>query len=109
MRVRSRFADYEEIPFSRFSSAPRTAAEREEEGEGEGQGWMTVVGGEREKELSEAGLDNEWVELANPRSRKKVEEVVGSDEMGLNGDNMMIAEVDINTKGGWQIISNSTK
>lgn len=46
--------------------------------------------------------EREWVELDRPKNAKEIE------ESGLNGDNMMIAEVDINTKG-WQIVANIAK
>jgi hypothetical protein len=47
--------------------------------------------------------EQEWVEIERPK------EVSLPEESGLNGDNMMIAEVDINAKGSWQIVANTTQ
>lgn len=45
----------------------------------------------------------QWVELEQPKDGNVIE----IEDSGLNGDNMFIAEVDINTKG-WQIVANTT-
>lgn len=89
-RARPRIADYEMMPFFKqhFGSLTTTLT-------GSGGGGGGAPEGSTEE------VESEWVELERPQDMGREAE-----ESGSRGDSVMIAEVDVTTKG-WQIVSNT--
>ena len=86
-----------DLPPSYATTMPTPSTTAAEGGEG---AWPEK--GKAAAEEEEEG----WVELERPEAAEGARG--GEEESGFLGDNIMVGEVDINTKG-WQIVSNTTK